>query len=226
MSTFIQIVMLTMLGLVLVGVAVLVTLHGRRRPEPHAASRSGEAVAEWISRPGWFDHVQAAVTCQVDLDRAAHRAAVDWAQDWQSGRLSRGALRSLCDAILAAVVGEIGELAVAESEREPVVHSVGKQVIEIGSNKPIVIDKLFGPTLFRPLRITALVGGPLELSGGETIIEGGHIDPVILSDEEPKWVIEQQVSRHPYGQEQIWLEVARVDAINAHDRSEVPDETP
>lgn len=73
-------------------------------------------------------------------------------------------------------------------------------VVMVG-NQAVVIDKLYGPAMFRPVRIT-----PSTATG------------------EWYWLVEQEVSDHPRGLEDHWQEVARFDAIHDDDKSEVPDD--
>ena len=72
-------------------------------------------------------------------------------------------------------------------------------VINLGQ-QPVVIEKLYGPASFRPVRVTPVVGSTWE------------------------WVVEQLVSDHPRGLEDHWQEVARFDCIHDDDKSECPED--
>jgi hypothetical protein len=72
-------------------------------------------------------------------------------------------------------------------------------VINTGQ-EPVVIEKLYGPASFRPVRVTPVVGSSWQ------------------------WVVEQLVSDHPHGLEDHWQEVARFDCIHDQDKSEIPEQ--
>lgn len=67
--------------------------------------------------------------------------------------------------------------------------------------QPVVIEKLYGPAVFRDVRVTPQIQG-----------------------DRWEWVIEQEVSDHPRGLESHWQEVARFDCIHDDDKSECPED--
>lgn len=68
-------------------------------------------------------------------------------------------------------------------------------------NQPVVIQKLYGPAVFRDVRV-------------RPVIEGDQWE----------WVVEQDVSDHPKGLESHWQELARFPCIHDDDQSEVPED--